>query len=43
MICLTGVFYQAWDMNNLSEARKNTLKRVKNRIENEVCIVGADF
>jgi Ser/Thr protein kinase RdoA (MazF antagonist) len=38
-----GIFYQAWDMNNLSEARKVTLSRVRQRIENEICIVDVDF
>jgi Ser/Thr protein kinase RdoA (MazF antagonist) len=38
-----GVFYQTWDMVNLSAARKKTLERVRHRIENEVCIVGTDF
>jgi Ser/Thr protein kinase RdoA (MazF antagonist) len=38
-----GVFYQTWDMNNLSEVRKKTLYRVRNRIENEICIVDLDF
>jgi hypothetical protein len=38
-----GIFYQAWDMDNLSEARKHTLARVRHRIENEICIVETDF
>lgn len=38
-----GIFYQAWDMKNLSAARKKTLARVRHRIENEICIVETDF
>ena len=38
-----GIFYQAWDMKDLSLARKKILERVRYRIENEICIVGMDF
>lgn len=38
-----GVFHQAWDMNNLSAVRQNTLNRVRHRIENEICIVEINF
>jgi Ser/Thr protein kinase RdoA (MazF antagonist) len=38
-----GIFYQAWDMDNLSDARKITLARVRHRIENDICIVETDF
>jgi Ser/Thr protein kinase RdoA (MazF antagonist) len=38
-----GIFYQNWDMDHLSPARKTTLKRVRHRIENEICIVSSDF
>jgi Ser/Thr protein kinase RdoA (MazF antagonist) len=38
-----GIFHQVWDMENLSEARKRTLARVRQRIENETSIVEADF
>ena len=38
-----GIFYQTWDMNNLSLARKKTLDHVRHCIENEICIVGTDF
>ncbi len=38
-----GIFYQSWDMSNLSEARKKTIHRVRHRIENEICIVKTNF
>jgi len=38
-----GIFHQAWDLDNLSEARKQSLNRVKNRIKNETCIVSINF
>jgi Ser/Thr protein kinase RdoA (MazF antagonist) len=38
-----GIFYQTWDMINLSAAWQNTLNRVRHRIENEICIIGTEF
>ena len=38
-----GVIHQAWNLNNLNETRKQTIERIKNRIENEICIVTANF
>ena len=38
-----GIFYQTWDMENLTETRKATLARVRNRIGKGICIVDFDF